>query len=208
MTSPNSMTWRGSMIISWDFMVYWISLMIVWRAASIPRTWATSMTWLEEVCSPTIPKLSQSKIDKDTTDHGPSVIMHFCSPYPSTNNSLSPFFPLESFLSLILMIARWMVPTPLTIRQKEIGKLAFNLPLPQRLKALVLAHADDSICLGRRCKFEDDFYGASRWSTENFSVGDDWVEKTNDLLFNFEFFRIHDGPLDIIQIQLKLHVKN
>lgn len=55
-----------------------------------------------------------------------------------------------------------MVPTPLTIRRKEIGKLAFNLPLPQRLEALVLAHADDSICLGRRCKFGDDFCEVSR----------------------------------------------
>lgn len=57
-------TYRGSILMPWDIIVYWISLMIVLRAASIPSTPATSIMWFDDVCSPTMP----------------SVIMTFCSP--------------------------------------------------------------------------------------------------------------------------------
>ena len=55
-TSPSSITCLGSMFMPCPFIVYWISLMIVCLEASIPSTLATSMTWLEDVHSPTIPE--------------------------------------------------------------------------------------------------------------------------------------------------------
>lgn len=41
MRSARSMTWRRSILIPWFTIVYWISLMIVDRAASIPRVLST-----------------------------------------------------------------------------------------------------------------------------------------------------------------------
>mmetsp|Transcript_52664 Transcript_52664/g.132467 ORF Transcript_52664/g.132467 Transcript_52664/m.132467 type:complete len:257 (+) Transcript_52664:841-1611(+) len=112
MQSARSMRWRLSTLTPCPFMVSLISLMMVVRAASMPRTFSISIMWLPVVWLP----------------FTPSTPMTSARPYPSTNN-WNIFLPPESSLCTI---ARSTLGKPCTGRRGSVffrACSAKNIPL-------------------------------------------------------------------------------
>mmetsp|Transcript_25747 Transcript_25747/g.65467 ORF Transcript_25747/g.65467 Transcript_25747/m.65467 type:complete len:502 (-) Transcript_25747:932-2437(-) len=97
MQSASSPMWRSSMDMPCEPMVYWISLLMAVRAASMPRQRSTSATWLVTVWLPSTPAVAITR----------------CRSVPSTS---SMCFSRPVALSLSLeMTARATVGMPTTI---------------------------------------------------------------------------------------------
>lgn len=162
MTSPSSMTCRGSMIMSWLFMVYWISLMMVRLAASIPSTWATSMTWFDDVCSPITPMRPFSRLptprDIETTN--------LPSPYTSADRNLRLTIPCHLSCPLHHLylwcwwrpFGWWEHPEKIIWSERTTTKPCYNSPSQQQRAMLAWALVVGSTCPGYRHRFSNGFF--------------------------------------------------